>query len=572
MSTAPPFTPPRIGGGTSPDTAWVGGSNLPAFRSTRARSIHARRPEDFRSAEKVKTQCTKGLPDSHKLGLEEEKQFTTTFTTWISAIREIMEERGMDTVFRPYSTKENLEVYLLVDWGKAKQKPVKDWVESLKTGLEDPTDPTLLLPACPYDHDNLSWSEKAVRDSISMALWSTIEKDLTFGASGPEVFAAIIDKVQQVSASAVRSLTNDLEELTITKVPRQDVDVFSSTVSELARRIEGSGAAPADLSVLVAKCFLNSDVKAFDLEALRLYNEVDDNANSHTWNELVSTLKSKYRKLVGNKLWTPKATTKKTVEQELNAMKQTVHNLVQRSNGNNNNNSNNNKSGGGRDLSQVVCHGCGKKGHYKNNCPESNSSSNNSNSSSSNSNGSSNNTTGKWKAPAKGESEIRMIDGTEHKYCKKCRGGQGFWTRGKNAHVTSQHKTKEELQEQKNGNSSNNGGASGNALAPTASETPRSPEGGLRLIGGSLCCAVASQASEIKDRAPKEQFDFPEHVSSWIRGEEPPEPEINLQSIAEGQPTFQPITEAQPTLESIHEEQQTPSEDVQSLKVSTRQI
>ena len=42
---------PRIGGGTSPETWWTGGSNLNPIQ--RFRSINARRPVDFKAAERV---------------------------------------------------------------------------------------------------------------------------------------------------------------------------------------------------------------------------------------------------------------------------------------------------------------------------------------------------------------------------------------------------------------------------------------------------------------------------------------------------------------------------------------
>ena len=88
---------PRMGDGQNSDMYWVGGSN--AFPVTRAKSIQARRPNDFRSASIIVRNCMEGLPYEKEPSLEESKS-KTTLTSWIDWMRSHMEDNGMDTIFR----------------------------------------------------------------------------------------------------------------------------------------------------------------------------------------------------------------------------------------------------------------------------------------------------------------------------------------------------------------------------------------------------------------------------------------------------------------------------------------
>ena len=93
---------PCVGGGNNSDTWWTGGSNVLGQHRTRPKTIHARRPTDFRNAEKVETACKTGLPDERKLGLSEEKDFPITVAAWTREIQKKLEDCGMDTVFLIY--------------------------------------------------------------------------------------------------------------------------------------------------------------------------------------------------------------------------------------------------------------------------------------------------------------------------------------------------------------------------------------------------------------------------------------------------------------------------------------
>ena len=92
---------------------WVGGINTSPL--TRANSIQARRPNNFRSASIIAKNCTEGLPDKINISLDESKR-KITLKSWIAWIGLYMEDNGMDTVFRVYDPDLKTEFYILDEW------------------------------------------------------------------------------------------------------------------------------------------------------------------------------------------------------------------------------------------------------------------------------------------------------------------------------------------------------------------------------------------------------------------------------------------------------------------------
>ena len=131
---------------------------------------------------------------------------------------------------------------MLDDWGQATTESVKAWVALLKSGVPDTT--TSNHPVCQFDLDNLVWSGAALKSSVSLKLWTLVEKDVAYNASGPEIFMAVLNKLQMLTACAVHVLIDDLCNKKIKTHPQQNVDTFGDEVHELAKRIDGSGSAP----------------------------------------------------------------------------------------------------------------------------------------------------------------------------------------------------------------------------------------------------------------------------------------------------------------------------------------
>ena len=109
--------------------------------------------------------------------------------------------------------------------------------------------------------------------SITIDLWRIISKDLPiqYAPSGPEVFAAIIDHMQQVNAASVRSLEQKLLHMDLLQEEGEDVASFGDKVLEVARRLDGTGMKPRDLNALVAGRFLSATVSHLKLVS-RVYS------------------------------------------------------------------------------------------------------------------------------------------------------------------------------------------------------------------------------------------------------------------------------------------------------------
>jgi hypothetical protein len=322
--TAPPSTTsnkgptkPRVGG-LRGDIPWTGGTNIRTERLTSPRSAKALRPQEWKSLIKSEEICTQGLAPSKRLDIAS-KSGTITLTQWIKEISEYMEDRGMDTVFRIYNHASQSEIYLFEKWSVvSKDNVINNWVADLKKGI-----PLLSgkKAKCSYDLDNLNWSSKALKNSVSPTLWESLSRSLKKDATGPEVFKSIIMKYKFLNASTIRTLEDNLKSLKIIEEPGQDINKFSEKVAELAAQIEGaSEIPPSDLSLTVCNTFLTCTEELFKFRMMELHNNVERDPSSMHWHDLITELKMKYDGLVVQKLWQAANSRSKNKDNELAAM------------------------------------------------------------------------------------------------------------------------------------------------------------------------------------------------------------------------------------------------------------
>ena len=89
-------------------------------------------------------------------------------------------------------------------------------------------------------------------NSISLELWKSIEKGTGYEASGPQIFAAVIDKLQQVTDAAIRVMVENLRKMKLKEEPAQNCESFKDKIYDIAQQIEGSGRPPNYLTSPVA--------------------------------------------------------------------------------------------------------------------------------------------------------------------------------------------------------------------------------------------------------------------------------------------------------------------------------
>ena len=133
----------------------------------------------------------------------------------------------------------------------------------------------LHVKGCQYDEKNLIMSGKMLLESLDLDMLKKAERDLPTNPSGPEVYAVVVNFHQSLNTSAVRVLTEQLQQLKLSKEAGENVETFADKVVDIAKRIQGAGPAtcPRDLPTLLYECFQESTTPVFALEATGLLHK-----------------------------------------------------------------------------------------------------------------------------------------------------------------------------------------------------------------------------------------------------------------------------------------------------------
>ena len=92
-------------------------------------------------------------------------------------------------------------------------------------------------------------------------------------------------------------------------------------MAKMARRISRIESAPIDLYTLVSTAFINWEVLDFHLKDTGLHGLVDSNPKYLFANEIIRTLKKKFRSFKAQGLWNPHESKKVDTEGDLDGLK-----------------------------------------------------------------------------------------------------------------------------------------------------------------------------------------------------------------------------------------------------------
>ena len=158
----------------------------------------------------------------------------------------------MDTVFKILQTGGSTELDLVQNWGKATKDIVQAWVTKLQGPFGDK-----------FDKENLRLSGFVVRGSLGPHLLARVISLAGANASGPELFLTAVFQVSFMTASLVRSVSNQIGNLKLKSIAGENVANLGESIVELVKQIECSGSVPEDLLFLVSKPYVTGTQETF---------------------------------------------------------------------------------------------------------------------------------------------------------------------------------------------------------------------------------------------------------------------------------------------------------------------
>lgn len=300
-----------------------------------------------------------------------------------------------------------------------------------------------------YQQKAMQESYLCLVNALSTPLKDALRVKIKKRPSGPELWMAIVAEVQTESLQRCADDSKWFDEVKLASYQGENVDEFAKAVGDVLARLEIDDQLPplhlrtlvdkmSTCSVLDFKVFMmgrRTQVDTFLRDAAGKTPDVVKNLPTYVHYEtLLSEAKTKYHELKAK--WGPaKATDPETaLKAEMKKLQAKIATLDQKLKA----------SDGGKRGDGKACYSCGKVGFTKKTCPDCSKKPNSNGSGNSNGSNGGNQSSppagqGKWAAPKTGEPHEKEINGELHKYCGKCRGGKGRWTKGTSAHLTANH-------------------------------------------------------------------------------------------------------------------------------------
>ena len=293
-----------------------------------------------------------------------------------------------------------------------------------------------------YQQAALNESALWLTNSLDESLKTSLRTQLASRPTGPQLWMHIVSEVQSDSLKRCDHLAEKFRALTLSQFKGENVRDYAAAAGNLLTQLERDQQLPRTHLLKIVDVFSKCTVMDFRIHWMGRRSEVNQFVKDSSGKDAATVLampnRIHFQDLLdeGKDLftdlkdqWGPAkaagpAAALLTVLDRINARVAQLDQKLHAKTGD---------KGGGDEggKKELKCFKCGKPGFTKKTCPDCNSP---------NGNGSGKpppTGTGKWSAPKDGEPKEKMINGSLHKWCSKCRKGQGRWTKD---HSTEEHK------------------------------------------------------------------------------------------------------------------------------------
>ncbi len=291
------------------------------------------------------------------------------------------------------------------------------------------------------------WLSNSLHDTLKASL----HPKLALRPTGPVLWMMIVAEVQSDSLQCTDLLVEKFKKLALSQYKGEDVGLYCDEAELILLQLEKDDQLPRLHLMTIVDVFSAASVLDFKVHWMgcraAIHSFIKESAgkskdvvaslpNHVHFSDLLQDGKELFHELQEGGNWgsTGKASPEQTLLSSVKTLNAKVAQLDQQlkakgGNGNNGNGTNNGNGNGNGNKRR--CYNCNSEEHLANACPKKNKDRKDESSGSPPAAGS-----GKWSAPKEGEPHQKMINGTLHYWCSKCRRGKGRWTKD---HLTSQH-------------------------------------------------------------------------------------------------------------------------------------
>ena len=438
-TTTTSVTAPKFGGILGSSTVWIGGPPKEDFSGTTLLSPET--PLCFRdqdsSSDVVKAFIRR--TDGQELKFKRDSTECGLMAFADDAFVH-MQSTGMDTVFYMVGAdaQGNGAIELFTRHSRYTKAEVESFIaKQLANGVYDR-----------YQVAALKESATWLRNSLDVSMTNSLRNALRGNPSGPVLWMSIVDEVEQNSLVRCPALAKEFESLKLSSFKGENVREYADKASELLTKLDIDGQLPQmHLNTIVnalAACSVQDfkvmwmgrrkEIQAFVTKTLGKEPAVVKLMPDYIhYQALLDEAKLDYANL--QEQWGPAQHAKTQTAALMAKMNAQIANLKQELKA---------KTPAatppGGEKKDLKCYECGKPGYTKKTCPDCAAKKKGGTTPNGDNPAPKAAGTGKWTAPKDGEPQEKLIDGVLHKYCKKCHGGKGRWTRGKGLHSTDEHK------------------------------------------------------------------------------------------------------------------------------------